>query len=186
MNTQTKNDNEIMNMVKAGDLSKVGLLYERHNKNLFSYFYRMTRHRQQSEDLVQNAFIKILKYNHNFSGDGKFIYWMYSIARNMWIDEYRKKDVMKQSKELDDRDAQTLSIVNENREQELEEKKKILELALNKLTEDKREAIVLSRYQGLTYQEIAEICSSTENTIKSRIKRGMAEMRITVQQLQIL
>ena len=184
MKTQTTSDNEIMKMVKGGDLSKVGLLYERHNKNLFSYFYRMTRDKHLSEDLVQNAFIKIMRYHQNFSGEGQFIYWMYSIARNMWIDQYRKKDVMKQSKELDDKDAEVLHF-NNNGEEEKEERKKILEVALNELSEDKREAIVLSRYHGLTYHEIAEICSSTENTIKSRIKRGIDEMRSTVQQLQI-
>ena len=61
--------------VKAGDVEKLGLLYKRYSRRLFGFFYRMTSSASVSEDLVQNVFMRMLKYKHSYSDSGNFEAW---------------------------------------------------------------------------------------------------------------
>ena len=83
-------DNALILQLKDGQTDKLGLLFERYNKGLYGFFYRLTSDSDASEDLVQNVFIKILKYKHTYHGDGKFSTWMFHMARNMFADHYKK------------------------------------------------------------------------------------------------
>lgn len=163
--------------VKEGDLSKMGLLYERHNRDLFGYFYRLTNNATRSEDLVQKVFYRLLKYRHTYRGEGKFVYWMYSIAKNTWLDLLKKKRI------VDFRDDASKYSEVPNPEKNAEdlliatERKQLLKIALQQLSPEKREAIVLSKFQGLKYQEIAQLANCTENAIKSRVQRGLMELK---------
>ena len=166
--------------MQQGDTAKLGILYERHNGDLYKYFYRLTNHREISEDLVQNTFIKVMKYNKSFTGTGQFSYWLFSIARNIWIDYIRKKDVMKNNKDLDS--VYHLQADSEIRiDDEAARQRMMISRALDQLSPEKKEAIVLSKYQGMKYHEIANISECTESAIKSRIKRGLYEMRLYIQ-----
>lgn len=164
-------------MVQDGDLSKMGLLYERHHRSLFGFFYRLTDSGSESEDLVQNVFYRLLKYRHAFKNEGKFVYWLYAVARNVSKDVYKKKDPLMHSSELED--------VQEKRREDMNveemimhvEQKNSLRMALSSLSEDQQEAIVLSKFQGMKYHEIAVIANCTESAIKARIRRGIIEMK---------
>ncbi len=171
-----------MMKVKNGDLDKLGLLFERYNRPLFSFFYRMCKEAELCEDLVQSVFERILKYRDTYTGDGKFTTWMFSIARNAHIDHYRKQqregipiEIDEERMEVDQEEAKAL--VNKK------EKKELLELALGRLDEDKREIIVLSRYEGLKYKEIADILDTTEGAIKVKMFRAMKELKDLVNTL---
>ena len=76
--------------VKAGNIAKLGLLYERHKKRLFSFFYNMNSNSELSEDLVQSVFERMLKYKHTFTTESNFIGWMFQIARNSNYDHFKK------------------------------------------------------------------------------------------------
>src|SRR5215831_4095206 len=80
----------MMLSVKAGDLDKMGLLFERHHRALYNFFYYMTGNRESSEDMVQNVFFRMLKYRHTFSGEGEFRTWMYHLGRNVLKDFIKK------------------------------------------------------------------------------------------------
>lgn len=165
-----------MMKVQAGEYHQLGLLYERHHKDLFAYFFRCTGDKLKSEDLVHNVFLRIMKYAKKFSGTGKFVYWMFSIARNVWIDEYRKDKVLKNHQSIGDLERKEEG-PDPSQLIEKKEKQKMLSLALQSLSPEKREAIVMSRFQGLKYAEIAEIAGCSENAIKSRVQRGLIELR---------
>jgi len=87
---ETLADNSLMMLVRDGDLDKLGLLFERYKKPLYSFFYGMNRSQELSEDLVQNTFLRIMKYCHLFRGDGDFRTWMFHIARNVSHYHFRK------------------------------------------------------------------------------------------------
>jgi len=170
-------DNALMLKVKSGDLSKLGLLFERYNKAVFGFFYRNTSNREMSEDLVQMLFERILKYRTNFRGDGKFVVWMYSIARNVLIDHYKQTKKQGFMKELEE--AGNIEFVDENYNQEaIDERHQLLIKAMTKLDSDKRELLTLSRYQGLKYKEIAEIMQTTEGAIRIKIFRALNDLRM--------
>lgn len=171
-----------MMKVKNGDLDKLGLLFERYNRPLFSFFYRMCKEAELCEDLVQSVFERMLKYRDSYTGDGKFTTWMFSIARNAHIDHYRKQQREGISVEIDEErleveQEESKAVVNKK------QKKELLEIALSLLDEDKREVIVLSRFEGLKYKEIADILDTTEGAVKVKMFRAMKELKDLVNTL---
>lgn len=75
--------------VKAGESHTLGLLYERYKKRLFGFFYQMCKDANLSEDLVQNVFIRVLKYKHTYNEESNFLSWLFRIARNVYYDQFK-------------------------------------------------------------------------------------------------
>ncbi|UCG27942.1 MAG: RNA polymerase sigma factor [Bacteroidales bacterium] len=174
-NLDPVSDTALMFKVKAGDIDKLSLLYERHNKILFGFFFRMSGNREVSEDLVQTVFYRILKNRRQYKGKGKFSSWMFQIAHNLWADHYKKN----QRTDLKD-NMETWELkdgLSADEQIEREEQLRQLRNALYKLSDEKREVLILSRYQGLKYSEIASILNLTEGAIKIRVFRALAELR---------
>ncbi|MFC1564035.1 RNA polymerase sigma factor [candidate division KSB1 bacterium] len=163
-----------MFQAQSGDLDKLGLLYKRHNKTLFGFFYRTTFSVDVSEDLTQNVFYRIVKYRDRFRGEGKFTTWMYSIAHNVLSDHFRKNSRIEYHDDItefdlpDSEDLDTQIVVREQ--------KALLKDALKELKTDQREALIMSKYQGLKCREIAAIFNCTENVVKSRIFRAINKL----------
>lgn len=174
---ENSQDNDLMEKVQNGDFRCMGLLFDRHHQGLFGFFYRMTNNPAQSEDMVQSVFYRLLKYRNTFRNEGKFIYWMYAVARNVLKDWYRKNDPMKQAQDLADLEVTFTDGMNKEEHIQLTERKQLLEKALQKLVPEQREAIILSRFRGFKYKEIAEIANVSENAIKARIRRGLLELQ---------
>ena len=80
-----------MRAVRDGDLTRLGVLFERHHRALFDFLYRMTGDRGAAEDLVQDVFVRMLRYRGTYRDDGKFETWMFRIARNARADHFRRQ-----------------------------------------------------------------------------------------------
>jgi len=164
-----------MLQVKTGDVDKLGLLYERYNKILFGFFYRLCGRQQTSEDLVQNVFFRILKYKDKFRNEGKFSTWMFHIAHNVNADHYRKNrriDYTDDLTKLDKReDVKTEEDIIKN------EQIGLLKKAMENLSSEQREVLVLSRFHDLKYREIGEILKCSEGAVKVRIFRALESLR---------
>lgn len=165
-----------MLQVKAGEVQKLGLLYERHKKALFGFFYKMSRSTTLSEDLVQIVFIKILQSKHTFVGDGKFVTWMFHIARNALHDHYRKNKHAHLNVVEDE--AIQLS-ADEDVETQFDTEQTIGKLfkAIDLLSLEKKELLVMSRFENLKYTEIGEIIGCSEGAVKMKIRRTLIELR---------
>ena len=170
-------DLELMRRVQAGELRCAGELYERYKQELLNYFYRCTQDYSRSEDLLQNVFIKIIRNKHQFKGDGQFNYWLFRIARNTWIDAYKKKDPLFRAKEIDTLDRDSSVSLQANHLLTQEDQKKRLSRALDQIAPEKKDAIILSRYHGMDYKTIADLSDCSESAIKSRVMRGIAELK---------
>jgi RNA polymerase sigma factor (sigma-70 family) len=162
--------------VKAGDLDKMGLLFERYNRPLFAFFYHMTHKPDASEDLVQNVFYRMLKYKHTFTGDGEFRTWMYHLARNVLNDSVRQDrsashyDVNEMADKIG---GGTLADESFEKQQD----KDFLHQAMAALSDDYREVLILSRFQELKYEEIAKVLNINEGTVKVRVHRALGELK---------
>jgi RNA polymerase sigma factor (sigma-70 family) len=84
-------DNELMEQVRDGTVEKLAVLFERHQAMLYNFFLRLTGNRATSEDLVQEVFIRILKYRAGYLGESRFVVWMFQIARNAHVDFLRRR-----------------------------------------------------------------------------------------------
>ena len=85
-----------MRAVREGDLAQLGVLFERHAVNLFDFLSRTTGNRTAAEDLVQDVFVRMLKYRATFRDDGRFETWMFRIARNARADYFRARAAIDQ------------------------------------------------------------------------------------------
>jgi len=169
-------DKALMQKVKFGDIDKLSMLYERYKKPLFAYFFRIIEDKEQSEDLVQTVFYRILKYRKQYRGIGKFTTWMFGIAHNLVADTFRKKQKLPYLKENLDKEQKDLE-KDASYSVEKNEQIQLVRLSLRKLSFEKREALVLSKYHGLKYREIADILNISENSIKQRVFRAIEELR---------
>jgi RNA polymerase sigma-70 factor (ECF subfamily) len=168
-------DELLMMAVRDGDVAKLGILFERYHKSLYNFFVRLTDNRLASEDLVQEVFLRMLKYRHTYRGERGFRVWMYQIARNARADHFRKPKRERFMQEEDDDPISPELIASEEMErgQEVE----LLRAALDKLTEDKREVLLLSRFQNLKYEEIAGLLGCAVGTVKARVHRAIKDLR---------
>ncbi|MGI9551540.1 MAG: RNA polymerase sigma factor [Aurantibacter sp.] len=181
---QALTDNALMLKVKSGDLDKLGLLYERHKRRLFGFFYNMSGNASLSEDLVQNVFVRMLKYKHTFTGEGSFAAWMFRTARNVNHDHYRKH---KRKNTLNDltsieyklEDAADLNVAMDRKDEVSQ-----LNRAMQKLPREKREILILSKYKEIKYSEIGEILGCSEGAAKVKTHRALNDLRTIFLQME--
>jgi RNA polymerase sigma-70 factor, ECF subfamily len=87
-------DEDLMRAVRAGDLAKLGVLFDRYHAPLFDFLSRMTGNAAAAEDLVQDIFVRILKYRSTYRDDGRFETWLFRIARNARADYFRTRPLV--------------------------------------------------------------------------------------------
>ena len=167
-------DDHLMARVQDGDFGQLGVLFERYHLPLYNYFVRLTRDRLASEDLVQEVFLRMLKYRHTYRGQGQFNCWMYQIARNARGDHFCKR---KPEAALPADDSIPSGQRDESERLEEKQEHELLQAALARLPHDKREVLLLSRYQQLKYEEIAELLGCTVTAVKLRVHRAMKDLR---------
>ncbi len=170
-----KTDEDLMKVVKQGDLDALVPLFDKYNIRLFNFFLRLTHNRETAEDLTQNVFSRIISYRHTYKEEYKFKTWIYQMARNVHIDNYQKnrldysadKDVERLGEKAGDAQA----------EFDREQRHKILHDALQVLPDEDREIIELSRFQDLQYNEIARITGNSEGAVRVKIHRAIKKLR---------
>ncbi|MBO0322947.1 RNA polymerase sigma factor [Muricauda sp. CAU 1633] len=173
-----------MMQVRDGDLDKLGLLYERHKKRLFGFFYNLGNNPSVSEDLVQNVFMRILKYRKSYSGEGSFAAWMFQMARNVNYDYHKKVSKSGISRGVAPEDANAGSEDSLNESLEQQGNTFLVKKALNLLPTDKKEILLLSKYRELKFHEIGEILGCTEGAAKVRVHRALKDLRTIFLQLE--
>jgi len=174
VNITMTSDNQLMQDVKTGKVEKLAVLFEKYHVQLFNFFRRLTGDRGVSEDLVQDVFMRILKYRRTYRGESKFTVWMYQIARNAHIDHLRKG---KGELALDDQwEDVTEPDPSPAVQLEMGEDIDLVRQALAQLPLKKREVLVLSRYQDLKYREIAELLGCQIGTVKAHVHRAIKEL----------
>lgn len=167
-------DSELMLAVRDGNFEKFGTLFDRHHQNLFNYFYRLSGDAASSEDLVQDVFLRMLKYRRSFKTDSQFRAWMYQIARTARIDRFKRRH-----EEQTDANCSELLSPQNGPHHSLEEAEQsvLLQKALLQLPDDKREILILARFQQMKYSEIARLLGVEEGAVKVRVHRAIVELR---------
>jgi len=164
-------DESLMLRIRSGETATLAELFERHNRQVYGFFYRMTGSREMSEDLVQEVFLRILRYRETYQPKTSFSAWMYGIARNALIDMMRKR---RPEATFDDSGpeipAREPSVDDRLRSQQ---EVKMVRRALASLPADKREVLILARYQDLKYDEIGRILGCEANAVKQRVFRAV-------------
>jgi len=167
-------DEIIMKRVKDGNLAEMSVLFERYHLRLYNFFLKLTRNRDISHDLTQNLFYRMIKYKNSYKNELSVKSWMYQMARNIHID-YCKEE--KRSEELFMKtDTYPFEVIDDS-DGFPEEVYERLENAFSALSNEQKEIIVLSRYQGLKYEEISTIINQSVPAIKVAMHRAVKQLR---------
>jgi RNA polymerase sigma factor (sigma-70 family) len=167
-------DEIIMDRVKQGNLSELSVLFERYQVRMFNFFLKQTFDKIISQDLTQNLFYRVLKYRHTYKAENSFKSWIYQMARNVHVDYYTEQKRTAERFQNVERYENNITDRNENYGEDDFER---LDKALVKLHPEQLEIIVLSRFQGLSYDEISRINNASVGSIKVQMHRAIKHLR---------
>lgn len=176
-------DEELMRQLQAGVEEAFNLLVERYRERLASYLYHFLHDDALTEDLLQETFLRLFRNRHAYEPIAKFSTWLYTIAGNLARSEYRRRKRHRTHSiygQADDGEYE-LPIPTENLAPDRFAERGIhsrrIHQALDELTDDFREVIVLRDIQNLSYEEISEITGLPMGTVKSRINRARTRLQ---------
>ncbi len=154
--------------VANGNLDLLKILFDRHHKYVFNFLYKMCNDQMLSEDLTQEVFYKLMKYRTSYN-NGKFVSWLFTIARNTLKAHFRKTATT----------YENLDTIAYKLEDETAHKKDYSDLhqAINALSASDRELVILNRFHDIKYEELAEIVASTPGAVKTKISRALNKLR---------
>ncbi|GIV90079.1 MAG: DNA-directed RNA polymerase sigma-70 factor [Chloroflexus sp.] len=172
-------DETLMELVAAGDSAALAQLYDRHARVVYGLALRMLGAAEPAEEVVQETFWRVWKRAATFQMQGAFLPWMFGIARNLCIDELRRRQVRPMISGASEELLTSLPDQMQNVEQStLEaERRRLISNALADLPPDQREVIELAYFGGLSQREIAEHLQSPLGTIKTRIRLGLQKLK---------
>ena len=179
-------DNELVEIVRNEDSERYGELIERYQGKLFAYLYRLTGNRDETEDLLQDVFIKAYKNLHSYDSSRKFSSWIYRIAHNEavnhikrrslkrfipWEDITATKDMLSMSSSAEGADVTQMR----------EETRVEVDEAINRLPFKYKQVLALRYYSDKSYEDISEILGKPINTVGTLISRAKKKMAAEIE-----
>lgn len=179
-------DNELIEIIREKDPERYGEIIERYQGKLFAYLYRLTGGREETEDLLQDVFIKAFKNLHSYDTQRKFSSWIYRIAHNeavnhikrkslkrfiSWEDITATKDMLKMSSS--EEGADTVQIREETRQE--------VDTAIGRLPFKYKQVLTLRYYSEKSYEEISEILGKPVNTVGTLINRAKKKLAAEIE-----
>ena len=183
-----KADEELMFAYQGGDVRAFEILLSRHRKPVFNFILRFVGSRELAEDLLQETFLRVIKGAARYERRAKFTTWLYTIARNLCVDQSRRAKhrkalsldaPMSKSSEsgtlLDVVAGQGLPSDRAAVSQQLHQK---IHQALGALSEEQREVFLMREFLDMPFKEIADVVGVPENTVKSRMRYALEKLRL--------
>lgn len=172
----------------AGDAGAWEEIVQRYNRRIYNICYRFSGSADDAQDLTQEVFIKMYRTLKSYDLErGAFMTWVTTVTRNLLVDHFRKTRQDRLTDSLDGDTSQHEDVVPlsdripdksqppDSRAQS-RETGELVHQALQKLSPELREAVILRDLQDMDYREIAAVLKVPEGTVKSRINRGRAEL----------
>ena len=185
----TSNDAEIVQRCLEGDQLAWGEIVRQYSRRIYNLAYRFTASHGGAEDLTQEVFIRVYRSLGQYDASlGDLSNWLMRLARNLIIDDYRKRQRTPTAAGDDLADHEYhLPSASDNPQRSLERQERRLQVlaAIDKLSPDLRECVILRDIEELTYQEIVDLLKIPEGTVKSRINRGRIELAKVLRRMKV-
>jgi RNA polymerase sigma-70 factor (ECF subfamily) len=190
-------DEALMARFQRGDRAAFALLVRRHQRPLYNFALRHLASSSAAEEVVQEAFMRVVQSASDFRQTSRFTAWLYTIARNLCIDALRKK-AQRQHRSLDepanpndgDPEGPSLAERTADRAANVERSALSLEMrarllsAVNELPDDQREVFLLREISDLPFKEIAMVVDAPENTVKSRMRYALERLQAALSEFE--
>jgi RNA polymerase sigma-70 factor (ECF subfamily) len=165
-------------------------LVKTHSRRVYAICYRFTGSDHEAQDVSQEAFLRVFQSLRSFrAGEGSFVVWLTRLTRNLLIDNYRRAKLQRASDPIDDQltflEEKSWQGARADTKLEARETGEALRVALQKLSPELREAVVLRDLEELEYREIALAMKVPEGTVKSRINRGRTELAKVLRRMKV-
>jgi RNA polymerase sigma-70 factor (ECF subfamily) len=181
-------DEVLMARYQRGDRTAFTMLVRRHQTPLYNFALRQLRIQSAAEDVVQEVFVRVVQNAADFKHEARFTTWLYTITRNLCIDQIRKRALRKhasldESKQGEEGDGPTLGEQTADHRASVEREATGTELkvriakAVDLLPDDQREVFLMREIANLPFKEIAEITGVPENTVKSRMRYALERLQ---------
>jgi RNA polymerase sigma-70 factor (ECF subfamily) len=181
-------DEVLMVAYQKGDVRAFEILLTRHRRPVFNFILRYVGLRETAEDLMQETFLRVIKGAEAYQRQAKFTTWLYTIARNLCVDQSRRAKhrkaqsldaPMNSSAEsgtlLDVIPANEIASDRQTVNKELHLK---MEAALSRLSEEQREVFLMREFLDMPFKDIAQVVGVPENTVKSRMRYALEKLRL--------
>ncbi|MCH7819060.1 MAG: sigma-70 family RNA polymerase sigma factor [Candidatus Marinimicrobia bacterium] len=192
MNSEEKTDYELIDEAIDGNEASYGIIMERYKNSLHGIIYRMVRNQEETQDLVQEAFIKAYKALRTFNKQYSFSTWLFKIASNNCIDHLRKKRLSTISidapiETMDGSITQDIPDSTYNPEKDIIRNEVIntIHHTIDQLPKKYREVINLRHKQDKSYEEIAKELDLPIGTVKARIFRAREILKKSLRELNL-
>jgi RNA polymerase sigma-70 factor (ECF subfamily) len=173
-------DEELMTAFQDGDDAAFEQLYARYRRSIYQFVYRRMANGPRAEELTQEVFMGLIRSRGTWRKEASFKTYLYRIAFNQCASEARRAD-FRATEPLEHPDGTPKDVEADGPAPDAEATRRqeagLVAKALGELDDDQREAIMLREYQGLAYEEIAEVLGVAVGTVKSRIFRGKLELK---------
>ena len=174
-------DHDIIERVLGGERDAYAALVELYKGPIFNLAYRMTGNRQDANDLTQDTFIRAYAALKHFKKGSKFFTWLYTISLNL-VRNHLKKGIPLQPLESDCQVPSREEAHNPEGCAIRQDEVRALNASLYRLPEALREAVVLRFYQGLSFEDIAEISGGSLSGAKMNVYRGLEKLRLLMRE----
>jgi RNA polymerase sigma-70 factor (ECF subfamily) len=180
---------------QSGDRSAFALLVRRHQTHLYNFALRQLGNPPFAEEVVQDAFVRVVQSASDFKHESRFTTWLYTIARNLCIDQMRKRSLRKhpsldEPKRADEGEGPTLGEQTADSRANVERAAVAVEIrervmsAVDALPDDQREVFLLREVSNLPFKEIAVIVGVPENTVKSRMRYALERLQAALSEFE--
>jgi RNA polymerase sigma-70 factor (ECF subfamily) len=179
-----RSDEELVEACQAGESSAFDLLVARWEDKIRGAAYRLLGSEEEARDAAQEAFLKAYRALPDFKGEARFSSWLYQITVNLCRDRLRRRKG-RNLVSLDAlEDAGPVVAARAPGALDLVEQldlRRAVRRAIEALSEEQREVVILKEYQGLTFLEIAQALELPVSTVKTRLYRGLGQLRLQLQ-----
>jgi RNA polymerase sigma-70 factor, ECF subfamily len=172
-------DEELMQLVREGDVSAFEVVFDRHSSAAFSLAYRMCGRRATAEDIVQDAFLSLWRSGSGYDPRrGSVRSWVLSVVHNRAVDAMRRLGAKAGLDVPDEGIAERLHAAEStDAEVERRDDARQVRTALDELPPDQRQVIELAYFGGFTHSQIAEMLKLPPGTVKGRMRLGLTKLR---------
>ena len=182
---------ELVRRCRAGDGAAWEEIVQNYTRRIYNLAYRFTSRADSAEDLTQEVFIRVYRSLEQYNPkQGDLQNWLMRLARNLVIDDYRKRQRAPQDEAADDLEVHQyhLRAAGSSAQREIERRElgAQVQAGIDKLSPDLRTCVILRDIEELSYQEIVDLLKIPEGTVKSRINRGRIELAKILRRMRVV